>query len=94
MWWRKDSEFGFSTFCKIYKIVGGNSEMATKRRLGNGDCHQAKKPAFWAAGLKAAIDDPKLHVFADDKIVIIKDKYPKVPNWRQLFVLCASPTNF
>jgi len=54
--------------------------MATKRHMGNGDCHQAKKPAFWAAGLKAAIDDPKLHVFTDDKIVIIKDKYPKVPN--------------
>ena len=80
MWWRRDSAFGFSTICKIFKNVGGSSEMATKRHLGNGDCHQAKKPAFWGPGLKASIDDPKLHVFADDKIVIIKDKYPKVPN--------------
>ena len=39
----------------------------------------AKKPfGHWSQGLLASMDDPELKVDSDDKIVIIKDKYPKV----------------
>ncbi|XP_076453619.1 aprataxin-like [Babylonia areolata] len=31
----------------------------------------------WSMGLLASMDDPELRVTADDKVVIIKDKYPK-----------------
>lgn len=37
-------------------------------------------PGHWSMGLLASMEDPKLRVEADDKIVIIKDKYPKVKN--------------
>ena len=82
MWWRRDRAVVY-LFTLRSKIGGGKSEMAAKRHMCEGDRPQLKKPAstnFWGAGLKTSIDDPKLHVFADDKIVIIKDKYPKVPN--------------
>ncbi|XP_064615441.1 aprataxin-like [Liolophura sinensis] len=37
-----------------------------------------KKPfGHWSQGLLASMDDPELRVDADDKVVIIKDKYPK-----------------
>lgn len=38
------------------------------------------KKAFghWSQGLKASMEDPELKVDEDDKVVIIKDKYPKV----------------
>jgi len=38
---------------------------------------ERKKAAHWNSGLLASMDDPALRVEADDKIVIIKDKYPK-----------------
>ncbi|XP_030277906.1 aprataxin isoform X1 [Sparus aurata] len=31
----------------------------------------------WSQGLKASMQDPKMQVYKDDKVVIIKDKYPK-----------------
>lgn len=34
--------------------------------------------AHWSQGLKGAMENPELIVFKDNKIVIIKDKYPKV----------------
>ena len=37
-----------------------------------------KAVAPWSMGLKTSMEDPKLRVHADDKCVIIKDKYPKV----------------
>jgi len=36
-----------------------------------------KKVGHWSLGLKASMDDPELQVEKDEKIVIIKDKYPK-----------------
>lgn len=36
-----------------------------------------KTPSYWSMGLLASMDDPELRVDADDKVVIIKDKYPK-----------------
>lgn len=39
----------------------------------------SKKPfGHWSQGLKSSMDDPELRIDADEKIVIIKDKYPKV----------------
>ncbi|XP_077460937.1 aprataxin [Stigmatopora argus] len=31
----------------------------------------------WSQGLKASMQDPNLQVYKDDKVVVIKDKYPK-----------------
>ncbi|KAK7486467.1 hypothetical protein BaRGS_00022268 [Batillaria attramentaria] len=36
-----------------------------------------KATGHWSMGLLASMDDPELRVEADDKLVIIKDKYPK-----------------
>lgn len=44
--------------------------------------HEAKKPfGHWSQGLLSSMDDPELRVHSDDKITIIKDKYPKVFNF-------------
>ena len=55
---------------------------ASKRKSdgeGGGGAKSAKRaPGHWSLGLKASMEDPELRVVADDKIVIIKDKYPKV----------------
>ncbi|XP_043916907.1 aprataxin isoform X1 [Protopterus annectens] len=31
----------------------------------------------WSQGLKVSMQDPKLQMYKDDKVVVIKDKYPK-----------------
>ncbi|XP_077379463.1 aprataxin isoform X2 [Festucalex cinctus] len=31
----------------------------------------------WSQGLKASMQDPNMQVYKDDKVVVIKDKYPK-----------------
>ncbi|XP_054866078.1 aprataxin isoform X1 [Amphiprion ocellaris] len=31
----------------------------------------------WSQGLKTSMEDPKMQVYKDDKVVVIKDKYPK-----------------
>ena len=55
-----------------------------KRKMSmEGNALPAKKlsmrPAgHWSAGLTASMDDPNLKVDEDDKVIIIKDKYPKV----------------
>ncbi|KAK5926736.1 hypothetical protein CgunFtcFv8_022283 [Champsocephalus gunnari] len=33
--------------------------------------------APWSQGLKTSMQDPKMQVYKDDKVVVIKDKYPK-----------------
>lgn len=35
------------------------------------------KKHHWSAGLLQAIEDPECKVKEDDKIIVIKDKYPK-----------------
>ncbi|KAG7274519.1 hypothetical protein CRUP_025712 [Coryphaenoides rupestris] len=37
----------------------------------------SEKPGIWSNGLKASMQDPKMQVYKDDKVVVIKDKYPK-----------------
>ncbi|XP_018320976.1 aprataxin-like [Agrilus planipennis] len=39
--------------------------------------NQTDKKGHWAFGLLSAVNDPKLLITEDDKITIIKDKYPK-----------------
>lgn len=40
---------------------------------------QASSESFghWNQGLKVSMQDPKMQVYKDDKVVVIKDKYPK-----------------
>lgn len=37
----------------------------------------SEKPGIWSNGLKVTMQDPKMQVYKDDKVVVIKDKYPK-----------------
>ena len=56
--------------------------MSLKRtgETGSSGASSAKKPTpgFWKNGLLASMEDPELQVLKDDKVVAIKDKYPKV----------------
>ncbi|XP_071970059.1 aprataxin isoform X1 [Engystomops pustulosus] len=36
-----------------------------------------KGQGHWSQGLKVSMQDPNMQVFKDDKVVVIKDKYPK-----------------
>ncbi|XP_075718967.1 aprataxin isoform X2 [Rhinoderma darwinii] len=38
---------------------------------------EIKAQGHWSQGLKVSIQDPNMQVFKDDKVVVIKDKYPK-----------------
>ncbi|KAG8184402.1 hypothetical protein JTE90_004574 [Oedothorax gibbosus] len=52
----------------------------SSKRPSNGTQENAPKKAktgHWSLGLKASMEDPELIVEFDEKIVIIKDKYPK-----------------
>lgn len=55
--------------------------MASKRKSdgkSEDDRVSSKKPApFWKTGLLSSMHDPDLQVYKDDKVIIIKDKYPK-----------------
>ncbi|OWF53592.1 aprataxin-like [Mizuhopecten yessoensis] len=49
-----------------------------KTESANGGASSKKKPNFaWNKGLLASMDDPELQEYVDEKVVIIKDKYPK-----------------
>ncbi|TKS68224.1 Aprataxin [Collichthys lucidus] len=48
--------------------VSASKGEATKNSEGFG---------HWSQGLKASMQDPKMQVYKDDKVVVIKDKYPK-----------------
>jgi len=52
--------------------------MSTKRKQDE-DSKTVKKPAHhWAMGLLMSMKDPELFIKEDDRVVIIKDKFPKV----------------
>ncbi|KAM8939122.1 aprataxin [Pelodytes ibericus] len=38
---------------------------------------EVKTQGHWSQGLKMSMQDPAMQVFKDDKVVVIKDKYPK-----------------
>ncbi|KAK3095330.1 hypothetical protein FSP39_013308 [Pinctada imbricata] len=62
--------------------------MATKRKSDDSTASSAsKKPApFWKNGLKTSMEDPELVVYKDDKITVIKDKYPKARNCVYIYI--------
>ncbi|XP_038051121.1 aprataxin-like [Patiria miniata] len=48
-----------------------------KRPLGSSGGGPPAKKGFWSLGLLDSMKDPNLQVEKDDKVVVIKDKYPK-----------------
>ncbi|XP_015456645.2 aprataxin isoform X1 [Astyanax mexicanus] len=38
---------------------------------------KAEPAGHWSQGLKVSMQDPKMQVYKDEKVVVIKDKYPK-----------------
>lgn len=73
--------FGFTVALSV-SYLKYSQVMASKRKSegkSEDDKVSAKKPApFWKTGLLSAMHDPDLQVYKDDKVIIIKDKYPKV----------------
>lgn len=56
---------------------------STKRKYENDNTESDKKGAkkfagHWNQGLLASMNDPDLVVESDDKLTVIKDKYPKL----------------
>uniref|UniRef100_A0A3Q3W4K4 Aprataxin n=1 Tax=Mola mola TaxID=94237 RepID=A0A3Q3W4K4_MOLML len=39
--------------------------------------NSSESVGHWSQGLKASMQDPKMQVYKDEKVVVIKDKYPK-----------------
>lgn len=68
------NRFVVRAFYASYKMSKGI------KRLGETALQpEPKKPAIghWANGLLAAMDDPNLRVYSDERVVVIKDRYPK-----------------
>ncbi|XP_053559200.1 aprataxin isoform X2 [Bombina bombina] len=62
---------------KIDSVVSSNSathNMSTKKQL---NAPEVKSQGHWSQGLKVSMQDPAMQVYKDDKVVVIKDKYPK-----------------
>ncbi|XP_056103212.1 aprataxin isoform X2 [Rhinichthys klamathensis goyatoka] len=38
---------------------------------------KSESAGHWSQGLKVSMQDPKMQVYKDDRVVVIKDKYPK-----------------
>ncbi|KAG1698546.1 Aprataxin [Nymphon striatum] len=53
--------------------------MSLKRKCDDAveENNKDSKKMHWSLGLKTSMEDPNLKVEEDDKVVIIKDKYPK-----------------
>lgn len=73
--------FGFNVALSV-SYTKYSKVMASKRKSdgkSEDDRVSSKKPApFWKTGLLSSMHDPDLQVYKDDKVIIIKDKYPKV----------------
>ncbi|KAM9330086.1 aprataxin [Gastrophryne carolinensis] len=46
-------------------------------KLKPGQILHLENKGHWSQGLKVSMQDPEMQVFKDDKVVVIKDKYPK-----------------
>ena len=58
----------FSCHCVLYMLIVYANHAVIGHIKGGG---------HWSKGLYAALEDKSLHLYADDDVVIIKDKYPK-----------------
>ncbi|XP_072036918.1 aprataxin-like [Amphiura filiformis] len=73
----------FFTLCTVqHRVINSNSifKMSSSGKRPAGDHTKNGPPAkkgHWSMGLLDAMKDPQLQVHKDDKVVIIKDKYPK-----------------
>ncbi|KAM4876821.1 aprataxin isoform 4-T6 [Thomomys bottae] len=54
-------------------IIGKNQEM----KLQPGQVLHMESLGHWSQGLKISMQDPKMQVYKDEQVVVIKDKYPK-----------------
>ncbi|KAM9792783.1 aprataxin [Neosynchiropus ocellatus] len=54
-------------------VVGKGNEVKMKP----GQQLHVDNVGHWSQGLKASMQDPKMQVYKDDKVVVINDKYPK-----------------
>lgn len=59
----------------------GDAKMAAtnpSKRPASESSHPPAKKGHWSQGLLSSMNDPNLIVESDERVVIIKDKYPKV----------------
>ncbi|KAM7092767.1 aprataxin isoform 2-T5 [Molossus nigricans] len=54
-------------------IIGKDKEV----KLQPGQVLHMKSLGHWSQGLKISMEDPKMQVYKDEQVVVIKDKYPK-----------------
>ncbi|XP_013008881.1 aprataxin isoform X5 [Cavia porcellus] len=54
-------------------IIGKDQEM----KLQPGQVLHMESLNHWSQGLKISMQDPKMQVYKDEQVVVIKDKYPK-----------------
>ncbi|XP_033614999.1 aprataxin isoform X4 [Fukomys damarensis] len=54
-------------------IIGKGQEM----KLQPGQVLHMEPLSHWSQGLKISMQDPKMQVYKDEQVVVIKDKYPK-----------------
>ncbi|XP_012882084.1 PREDICTED: aprataxin isoform X3 [Dipodomys ordii] len=54
-------------------IIGKDQEM----KLQPGQVLYMEPLGHWSQGLKISMQDPKMQVYKDEQVVVIKDKYPK-----------------
>ncbi|XP_076150264.1 aprataxin isoform X1 [Alosa pseudoharengus] len=55
---------------------GGSSAALALKKPEHSNAHM-EGGGHWSQGLKASMQDPKMQVYKDDRVVVIKDKYPK-----------------
>ncbi|XP_062864739.1 aprataxin isoform X6 [Trichomycterus rosablanca] len=67
---RADCNRGFVSV----KQLGANPTSVDDVAVGKGNQESA---GHWSQGLKVSMQDPKMQVYKDDRVVVIKDKYPK-----------------
>ncbi|KAM4708248.1 aprataxin isoform 2-T2 [Discoglossus pictus] len=56
------------------KIQKSHDSSSSKKHL---NAPEVKNQGHWSQGLKVSMQDPAMQVYKDDKVVVIKDKYPK-----------------
>ncbi|MGH0185073.1 UNVERIFIED_CONTAM: hypothetical protein FKN15_017435 [Acipenser sinensis] len=65
------------------KESGGHWSQGLKSSMQ--DPKMQESGGHWSQGLKSSMQDPKMQVYKDEKVVVIKDKYPKA--WHHWLVL-------
>ncbi|XP_016112568.1 aprataxin [Sinocyclocheilus grahami] len=47
------------------------------KKIPSSGSDKSESAGHWSQGLKVSMQDPKMQVYKDDRVVVIKDKYPK-----------------